>query len=426
MDSVFCPRLKRELGLRRNRTSRPVPRERFMISQLQPPVLPSAVEAEQTYLQIPSQPEWIAPTVEYLKEKAILCGACHKSRANKLTLALHEALTNSIIHGNLELSSDLKERSDNAFAEALAQRAADPHYATRPVEVHVSYDGERCHWTFTDQGKGFDVERVLARASASEEPEMMLTSGRGILLMRTFLDDVRYEMGGRRAVLTLARPSGEEKRQTTRLPLQRSIRVAPIRANGAVDWDAAHEAVATDLSSGGIAILQDRLARSERILIGIDWQGQMLYVPAEVRHCQARSGDVVELGCRFQIAPAAANIGTNYESVGRAIGDLLKQLNGPAVQPDERRVHPRAAYTARITVETGPNQPSVLGFGRDLSRGGIAFLTSTPLPLDTVTLTLPQPHQKSLRVLARVVRCNQLLANIYDVGAQFLDVAEQR
>src|SRR6516164_4604390 len=108
-----------------------------MISELQSPVVPSAVAAERTFLQIPSQPEWIAPTVEYLKDKAILCGACHQARAKKLMLALHEALTNSIIHGNLELSSDLKESSDSAFAEALAQRAADPRYGSRSVDVRI-------------------------------------------------------------------------------------------------------------------------------------------------------------------------------------------------------------------------------------------------------------------------------------------------
>jgi anti-sigma regulatory factor (Ser/Thr protein kinase) len=394
----------------------------FMTSQLLSPSLPSAVAAEQTYLQIPSQPEWIAPAVEYLKDKAILCGACHEARANKLMLALHEALTNSVIHGNLELSSDLKEHSDNAFAEALAQRAADPYFGERTVEVRVDYDGERCHWTITDQGKGFDVEGALSRASA-EEPEMLLASGRGILLMRAFLDDVRYELGGRRAILTLARPSGEEKRRATRLAMQRPIRVAPIRADGAVDWEAAHEAVAQNLSEDGIAILQSRLANSDRILIGIDWHGQILYVPAEVRHCQSRGGDVVELGCRFQVAPAAQKNGDTSADVEQAIDTLLTQLNAPGVHPDERRIHPRAAYTSRITIETEAGQPAVLGFGRDLSRGGISFLTSTPLPLDKVTLTLPQqPEQKPLRVVARIVRCNQLMSGVFDVGARFLSM----
>jgi anti-sigma regulatory factor (Ser/Thr protein kinase) len=393
-----------------------------MLSELQSPVLPSAVAAEKTYLQIPSQPEWIAPTVEYLKDKAILCGACQHARAKKLMLALHEALTNSIIHGNLELSSDLKERSENAFAEALAQRAADPRYGARPVEVRVDYDGEHCQWTFTDQGNGFDVERVLARASAADDPEVMLSSGRGILLMRAFLDDVRFELNGRRAILTLACAAHEEKRLAPRQALQRLVRVVPFRSDGSVDWEAAHEAVAQNLSSGGIAILQSQLANSERILIGIDWHGQMLYVPAEVRHCQARGGDAVELGCRFQVAPAAENSGATSDCVERSISAILEQLNGPVVRPDERRAHPRAAYTAHITIETGPDQPPVIGFGRDLSRGGISFLTSTSLPLENVTLILPHPDRKPLRVRARVVRCHQLLAGIYDVGARFLDV----
>src|SRR5690242_19357716 len=120
-----------------------------MTSVLQSPSLPAAVAAEQTYLQIPSHPEWIAPTVEYLREKAVLCGACHPSRAHKLTLALHEALTNSVIHGNLELPSELKEESGNSFAEALAARAADPRFGQRPVEMRVDYDGACCRWTLT-------------------------------------------------------------------------------------------------------------------------------------------------------------------------------------------------------------------------------------------------------------------------------------
>ncbi len=395
-----------------------------MISQPQTPSLPTAVAAERTFLQIPSQPEWIAPTVEYLKEKALLCGACDEARASKLTLALHEALTNSIIHGNLELSSDLKERSDNAFAEALAARSVDPRYGNRPVEVCIDYDGERCHWTFTDQGPGFDVERALARAE-HPDPETMLASGRGLVLMRALLDDVRYEAGGRRVVLTMMRPSGEERRREARLPVQRPVRVAPVRTDGTVDWEAAYEGVSQNLSHDGMAILQARLASSDRILIGIDWEGQMLYVPAEVRHCQSGNGEVVELGCRFQVSSvAAARSATTTGHVDRAISAMMEQLNCPSVPHDERRAHPRAAYTARILIRTRADSEPVVGFGRDLSKGGIAFLTSTPLPRENVMVSLPQRDRTALCMVARIIRCNQLLAGIYDVAARFLDVAD--
>lgn len=51
--------------------------------------------------------------------------------------------------------------------------------------MHVEYDGERCRWSLTDQGKGFDVEQMLT-PTTPPEPEAMRCSGRGILLMRSF------------------------------------------------------------------------------------------------------------------------------------------------------------------------------------------------------------------------------------------------
>src|SRR5262249_49910890 len=51
------------------------------------PDLPSAVQLEQPHLRLPSRPDWVEAAVEYLKEKAILAGACQESRTNKLMVA---------------------------------------------------------------------------------------------------------------------------------------------------------------------------------------------------------------------------------------------------------------------------------------------------------------------------------------------------
>src|SRR5262245_60993095 len=156
------------------------------------------------------------------------CRACHETRAAKLLLALHEALSNSIVHGNLELSSELKEQGDDVFASALAERSANPKYGARFVEIVTTFDGEHYTWSFTDQGKGFAVDQVLGRA-APEGDATPLASGRGLLIMQAFLDEVRYELGGRRVLLTLRRKSGEEKRLHTRMPVQTRVRLIPIR-----------------------------------------------------------------------------------------------------------------------------------------------------------------------------------------------------
>src|SRR5256885_10683721 len=104
------------------------------------PELSGQVRFERTHLVIPSLPHWIEPTVDYLRQKAILSGACQESRSGKLMVALLEALSNAVIHGNLQLSSELKEQANDAFARALAERASDPVLASRVVDIVVEYD----------------------------------------------------------------------------------------------------------------------------------------------------------------------------------------------------------------------------------------------------------------------------------------------
>ncbi len=386
------------------------------------PHLAAQVQAERTQLRLPSRPEWIEPAVEYLQRKAVLCGACLESQASKLTMALHEALNNSVVHGNLELSSELKERGDRAFAEALAGRAADPRFAARTVEVTVEYDGERCRWALTDEGLGFDVARVLRQA---DDPAALLASGRGILMMRAFMDDVRWELGGRRIVLTLHKPAPAEKRHHDRVPAQVPVRVAPVRADGSVDWAAAYEAVSRNFSQGGMAILHARLATTERVLLGIVTEGEPLYLPADVRHWRAVGDNEVEVGCRFQVQPppaAAATAAGSQAAVEEVIAGLLERLGSPADVSQERRVHPRIGYVERIGV-TLAGEEALSGFARDLSKGGIAFITTDSLPPGPAVLALPQGREAPpLRVRAQIVRCTRIMDGFFDVGARFVGV----
>src|SRR5262245_30567531 len=120
------------------------------------PNLPGLVVTEQMQLSLPSRPDWIEAAAEYLRQRAVLSGACDESRSGKLMIALHEAISNAIVHGNLGLSSELKEHDDTSFAEALARRASDPRLAERIVDIVVQYDGACCRWIITDQGQGFD------------------------------------------------------------------------------------------------------------------------------------------------------------------------------------------------------------------------------------------------------------------------------
>jgi hypothetical protein len=389
------------------------------------PTLPPLVDSERTRLHLPSRPDWIETTADYLCQKAILCGACLEAHGSKLMMAFLEALSNSIVHGNLGVPSVLKEQGDDVFARALAARAADPMYSSRTVEVLIEYDGEECRWEFTDEGEGFDVDAVLRRLE-NPDPETMLASGRGLIMMKAFLDDVRYELGGRRCILTLERKSPREKRERPRVPVQSPVRVAPVHENGFIDWDTAHEAVTRNLSQGGIAILQSRLATTDRVLIAVTVGGETLYIPAQVRHVRAVGEREVELGCRFQPLPSQMHSEPDkapYRSVEGAIDSLWAHVKAVQESSDDRRSHPRFTYTERVEVIDPATGTRNHGFARDLSRGGIAFISPTPIPLELRILSLPQgPGRPPMRVRAQVLRCNRVMDEFHDVGARFLSL----
>jgi anti-sigma regulatory factor (Ser/Thr protein kinase) len=380
------------------------------------PDISTAVLTEQTHLLLPTRPEWIEPAVEYARTKAIMAGACQEARAGKLVVALHEALTNAMVHGNLELSSELKERADGAFAEALAQRLADPRLSARFVEMVIDYDGKRCRWILTDEGSGFDVERALARAT-SDDPEVMLASGRGMIIMRSFMDDVRYELGGKRVVLTMSQASGHENRRQERQAFCRPLEVVPVLQDGDVDWPAAYEAMSQNISAGGLSLLQDRLSVSQRIIVGVPAGNSMVYVPAEIRHVQPLAGNAVEIGCRFETGDRPAPEG--MEDVHRVVEVILESIQRGSVDRDERRSHARLPFHARVELRAG-GKPTIVGFARNLSKGGLAFWAAVPIALETCTLAIAHGKEPVLGLSARVCRCTKVMEGLYDVSAEFL------
>ena len=389
------------------------------------PDLSTYLQTERTHLRLPSKPHWIEPTVEWLRQKAVLAGVCRTPHAGQLMVALHEALSNAIVHGNLELASALKERGDDSFARALAERAADERLAGRIVDVRVECDAGQCRWIITDEGPGFDVDAVLAKHQ-SNDPEVLLSSGRGIVIMKSFLDEVRWELGGRRLILGLTRSGAGEHRQEMRVPRFQPLRVAPILPDGTIDWPAAYAAVTRNCSEGGIGLLQQHLAETDRILIGMAVAGEMLYVPAEVRHCRSLAGDVVELGCRFQTQPRLLPPPTvagaePVHQLQQAIAGFMDEYQTPNLPKDERRRHVRIMYTERIEILSADPAP-LAGYARDLSRGGIAFVVQAPLPEEITIVMRPRDGSAPLKVRARVVRCNKIIEGFYDIGAKFLQL----
>ena len=123
-------------------------------------------------------------------------GVCAEADRTRLGVALEEALANALFHGNLEVGSDLRETSSEAYY-GLIETAAEEPYCDRQITVHVRL------------GRGaatFVIRRRLRfRFSALPDPtdpaNLERAGGRGILLMRTFMDDVIFNAMGNEVTL---------------------------------------------------------------------------------------------------------------------------------------------------------------------------------------------------------------------------------
>jgi len=139
-------------------------------------------------------------------------GIVESGDRGNVTLAMIEILNNSIEHGNFGITSgeklEFKTEGEKRYAEELEKRSGNPALRNRKVMVKVTASPEHAIIRIEDEGKGFD----FANLPDPTDPEnLFLPSGRGILLARAFLDDVRYEGRGNVVVL--------EKRKKAKDPL---------------------------------------------------------------------------------------------------------------------------------------------------------------------------------------------------------------
>src|SRR5205085_2641127 len=196
---------------------------------------------------------------------------CAEGRANRSCFArfrwLHVLSLSRSSHYSARLPMDESVHSPDVSSAVLVERSrlrnpSQPEWIAPTVEL-----------------RGFDYRRFLTHEP--DEESLWLASGRGILLMRAFVDEVSYDLEGRQVTLTLERSNGLEKRRQPRERMQERVKVAPIRPDGSVDWQAAYNAVAQNLSADGIGLLQARLATSGRVLLGVELDGQTMHFPAQ-------------------------------------------------------------------------------------------------------------------------------------------------
>ena len=131
--------------------------------------------------KLPSKAEACARLIGVLLE-VLESEGWSKDDAFAIRMAVEEAVMNAIKHGN--------------------QEAVD-----KQVDVNLQFFADRFYGKIDDQGHGFRPEDV---PDPTRDENLEKTSGRGVALIRSFVDEVHYNQSGNSIELIKYRSDGDE------------------------------------------------------------------------------------------------------------------------------------------------------------------------------------------------------------------------
>jgi CheY-like chemotaxis protein len=151
-----------------------------------------------------NDPDQVPPLLGYLEQVASLLHPRDRTERIRVGIALNEAVLNAIQHGNLELDSDLRQEDERAFWGLGEERRRQPPYRDRRVHVRATLSRSEAIYVVEDEGPGFDRATVT---DPTDPANLERIGGRGLMLIRTFMDEVEYNQKGNRITLRKRYPT---------------------------------------------------------------------------------------------------------------------------------------------------------------------------------------------------------------------------
>jgi CheY-like chemotaxis protein len=149
-----------------------------------------------------NSPRLIPALVRHLVEHTALMKLCDETGLIRLGRALDESLTNALYHGNLELDSTPCDADAAGWNESAQSRSQQPPYRDRRIHVTVNLSRTEAVFVIRDDGPGFDLSQV---PDPTDPANLESTTGRGLMLIRTFMDEVRHNTEGNEITIVMRR-----------------------------------------------------------------------------------------------------------------------------------------------------------------------------------------------------------------------------
>lgn len=160
--------------------------------------LMQCLEAAQFEFTFANDAELIDPLVDLVQQLVASLHMCDATGRVRLGVALEEALLNALYHGNLELGSEELGNASEQMLQGSAltvidRRRVQTPYCDRRVHVRLRIAPDSAEFVVRDEGPGFDSRRWM---KADPCGALADGEGRGLLLMRTFMDELYFNDSG--------------------------------------------------------------------------------------------------------------------------------------------------------------------------------------------------------------------------------------
>jgi len=162
----------------------------------------SHMHCNDSHFELTNDLALIASLVTYLRQGVIQMRLCDEPDQFRVAVALEEALLNAYYHGNLEVSSNLREEDHGAFVALSEVRRKMEPYSQRRIYVHATMSPQKAMFVVRDEGPGFDP-RMLP--DPTDPLNLARPCGRGVLLMKAFMDTVTFNERGNEVTMVKER-----------------------------------------------------------------------------------------------------------------------------------------------------------------------------------------------------------------------------
>jgi len=156
--------------------------------------------------ELDNDPPLVDALVDLIQQMAAGMRLTDATGRFRLGAAVKEALQNAIYRGNLEIgydeALDVRGELDGELFQAVLERRAQSPYNDRRVQVQVRMNQEEARFVVRDGGNGFKWSALALTTSPSS---LEAKGGRGLVLMRAFMDEVNFNDRGNEVTLVMRR-----------------------------------------------------------------------------------------------------------------------------------------------------------------------------------------------------------------------------